>query len=308
MSIETPRPRFTKLNDLPLSLQLGSYHSELLGWGFFEPRYWRNYLHLHSCFEVCYAFQGEGSFRAGSTLYEIHAGDVFIARPGVSHEIISAQEQPLGIYFWSYSLTPGPRQSVSSQSDERISAIDNLLAAFGSSKDVVSARTSAMLPTLELLTQEIANQNPGYSQIIEGLVTKLLLDTARSVVDDETLALAESQLSRNPDRAIVQVIVRYIRDNYSQPLSIRDLAAQVHLSERHTCRLFQKETGETMMAYLTKLRLDIASQLLLEQQIPLKEIAQSVGYPDVRYFITLFRQKTGQTPTTFRQQGGTTFL
>ncbi|WP_126549482.1 AraC family transcriptional regulator [Dictyobacter kobayashii] len=308
MSTLVPRQRFMELNNLALSLHLGSFDSEMLGWGFFEPRYWRNYLHTHSCFEICYAFQGEGQFQAGNTIYTVRSDDVFIARPGVSHEIISSEEQPLGIYFWTYTLTPGSQEPAQLDKPEHNRGLDSLLMAFKNSTCVVSNRTAAMLPTLELLTEEIAQRHPGYSHIIEGLVAKLLVDTARATVDEATLALAERPLSRQPDQAVAQMIERYLRDNYWRPISIRDLAAQVHLSERHTSRLFQKVMGETIMSYLTTLRLDIAAQLLLDQQIPIKEVALTVGYPDVRYFITLFHQKKGLTPAIFRQRGGTTFL
>ncbi|GCE04076.1 AraC family transcriptional regulator [Dictyobacter aurantiacus] len=308
ISASVPRQRFMELNNLALSIHLGSFASEMLGWGFFEPRYWRNYLHTHSCFEVCYAFAGEGQFRVGSEMYTVGNGDVFIARPGVSHEIISAEAQPLGIYFWTYTLTPGAQDAALSDASGKNQSIDNLLTAFMSSPCVVSRRTSSMLRTLELLTEEVAARHPGYPHIINGLVCKLLVDTARAAVDEEALTRSEQPVSRQPDQAVAQMIERYLRDNYWRPISIRDLAAQVHLSERHTSRLFQKVMGETIMSYLTTLRLDIAAQLLLDRQLPVKEVALTVGYPDVRYFITLFRRRKGLTPAAFRQHGGTTFL
>ena len=100
---------FTDLNKLPISIRLGSYTGEFLYWGYFPAEYWRNYWHLHSFFEVCYAFQGSGLFRIHSQEFPIAAGDLFIARPGEPHEIISSLTDPLGIYFWSYTLLPTAR-------------------------------------------------------------------------------------------------------------------------------------------------------------------------------------------------------
>lgn len=113
---------------------------------------------------------------------------------------------------------------------------------------------------------------------------------------------------RHPDEAIVQVMLRYLRDNYNRSLSICDLAAQVHLSERHASRLFHHVTGTSIKEYLTSLRIDMATQLLLDRRTPIKEVALATGYPNVRYFTTLFRQRTGLTPASFRQKGGTRFL
>lgn len=302
MNSSIPRHRFTELNQLSLSLQLGSFSSEVLSWGFFEPHWWRNYLHVHSFLEICYVFHGRGVFRILGQDWQMQTGDVFVAWPKEPHEIISSTEDPLGIYFWSYTLVP------SQESTNETRSIDTLLHAFLTSRQAISAKTSAMQRTLELLTEEVAQKEAGYMQAIEGLVAKLMLDTARAVVDTPTLMISNDLLVRNPDEAIVQVMLRYLRDNYNRPLSICDLAAQVHLSERHASRLFHNVTGTSIKEYLTSLRIDMATQLLLDQRTPIKEVALATGYPDVRYFTTLFHQRVGLTPATFRQKGGTRFL
>ena len=98
------------------------------------------------------------------------------------------------------------------------------------------------------------------------------------------------------------------RAQLARPIQIRDVAAQVHLSERHLSRLFQQVTGSSLLDYLTTLRVQAASQLLLDRTLAIKNIAREVGYPDVHYFTTLFRRRTGQTPAVFREAGGTQFL
>ncbi|QBD76972.1 AraC family transcriptional regulator [Ktedonosporobacter rubrisoli] len=297
-----PQQRFTDLNHLALSLHIGSFQSEILSWGFFEAGWWRNYLHTHSFFEVCYAFAGRGLFRINEQEYTVRQGQIFVARPGEVHEIISSEEEPLGIYFWAYTLTQ--RASCPAQ----VHGTDSLLSTFLMASQPVSKQPSNIQRTLELLTEEIARKEAGYLQAIDGLLIKLLLDTARAVVDLPSLPEQEEFAARNPEQAIVHIIVQYLRDNAHRAIAIRDLAAQVHLSERHTSRLFQKVMGLSIMEYLTHLRLETAGQLLLDRHLPIKEVAQATGYPNVRHFTTLFRQKTGLTPAQFRKKGGTSFL
>ncbi|WP_220194350.1 helix-turn-helix domain-containing protein [Ktedonospora formicarum] len=258
-------------------------------------------MHTHSFFEVCYAYQGQGLFHFGGTNYTVRAGDVFIAKPGVAHEIISSTEDPLGIYFWSYTLCEQEEKG-----DGPISKIDALLRAYLTSPSVVSDHTPSMLRTLELLTEEGIHREPGYVQVVQGLVVKLLLDTARAIVDPGMLGGSPIPPAYSPEEIVTQTIKRYLSDNYARAITMRDLASQVHLSERHTARLFRKVTGDSIMHYLTQMRLMKASQLLRDRQatLSIKEIAQSCGYPDVRYFTTLFHQRTGLTPALFRQQGG----
>jgi AraC-like DNA-binding protein len=293
-----PRQRFTDLRALSLHLQLGNFAAQILGWGFFEPRWWRNYLHVHSFFEVCYAYAGNGTFQINGVIYPVRAGEVFIARPAEPHEIISSETDPLGIYFWSYTLVPP-------QSNVPASPIDALLHAFFTTPQWVSADVPSMERTLEMLTEEIALKEIGYAESVRGLVVKLLLDTARAVTP---LSLPEESPAHSPTETIVKDIARYLRDNYSHPVMVRDVAAQVHLSERHTNRLFRQVMGVSIKDYLTDFRLGVAKQLLVNRQLGVSEVAYATGYRDVRHFITIFRQRTGFTPAAFREKGGTVFL
>jgi AraC family L-rhamnose operon transcriptional activator RhaR len=163
-----------------------------------------------------------------------------------------------------------------------------------------------MARTLDLLTDEVVHRRAGLANSIEALATKLLLDTARAVTNLSATDAQSTPACTHTDAA-VHTAERYLRDNYSRPIGVRDVAAQVHLSERHISRLFAKSTGMSVMDYLTKVRIDTAAQLLLSQQLPIKQAAAHVGYPDVRYFTTLFRRRMGMTPGEFRQSGGTTF-
>ncbi len=297
-----PRSRFTDLELLSLSLHLGGFTGQILGWGFIEPRWWRNYLHVHSFFEVCYAFQGRGIFQISNVEHRVQAGDLFVARPGEPHEIISDDDEPLGIYFWSYTLVPVPDRP------HDTTGMNALLSAFLSSGEYVSAKTLAMQRTLDLLTEEIVQKEPGYAHVIEGLAAKLILDTARSVaevyVPPEPLAVP----TRSQTDVVVQRVISYLRDNVSRSISLRDIAAQVHLSERHTNRLFHGVVGVSIMEYLACIRMDTAAQLLLNRELAIKEVARMAGYPDVRYFTTLFHRRMGVTPAAFRRRGGTQFL
>ncbi|HLL90043.1 MAG TPA: helix-turn-helix transcriptional regulator [Tepidisphaeraceae bacterium] len=104
----------------------------------------------------------------------------------------------------------------------------------------------------------------------------------------------------------MQTAVTYLRDNLARPIGVRDIAAQVNLSERHLARTFRAATGRSVLDYLTGLRVDAAAQMLLaDVERPVKQIAATVGYPDVRYFTTLFGRHTGTTPAAYRAAGGT---
>jgi AraC-like DNA-binding protein len=297
--LNVPRQRFTELRHLPLQCELDGFVAKMRGWGFIGPEWWRNYLHIHSFYEVCYAFAGRGTFRIDQDDLPVQAGDVFVARPGQPHEIVSAADDPLGIYFWSYTLIP-PASRAHGE-------IGELLRRFRGGTDAVNP-APAMERTLVLMTEEVTTRAPGYATVLQGLLAKLLVDTARAVTAMPEPSAAENARAVDNASLLARDIQRYLQDNYARDIAMRDIAAQVHLSERHTRRLFQQVTGRSIKSYLTQVRLQVAAQSLLDPQLSVTDVAHACGYQDVRYFVTLFRKHTGLTPAAYRRAGGTKFL
>lgn len=285
------------LNSARIAVSVGGHRAEFLYWGVHEPAPWRNYLHLHSFFEVCYAYAGEGVFRSGGREHQVTAGTLFLARPGDVHEIVSSESDPLGISFWAFTLIP-----------VRDSA-QPLLKAFGSQgAPVVSDAVGEVPAVLEMLAAEAGEPKSGFDDMTSALTRALLVGTARAFVAHPALTPPPHVEPGGQAEQLVRTMRRYIQDNYDRPVSVRDIVAQVHISERHANRLFRQFTGTTIHAYLTRYRLEVASQRLLERELSIKEVARACGYPDVRHFTTAFRRRWGVTPGEVRARHGTTHL
>ncbi len=98
--------------------------------------------------------------------------------------------------------------------------------------------------------------------------------------------------------------VEYLQAHYMDELSMETLCEKVHMSPAYFSRLFQKETGVTFTAYLTNLRLREAKRLLTHTDYPVYEIAERAGYRNTRYFMKLFKESVGFTPTVYRERSG----
>lgn len=98
-----------------------------------------------------------------------------------------------------------------------------------------------------------------------------------------------------------RVIDRLHADLAASP-PLEELAMLVGLSQFHFCRAFKKSLGLSPIQYLIAQRIERAARLLTATQLPIAEIALSVGYEDPAYFTRLFRQKIGVTPSVMRSQ------
>ena len=116
---------------------------------------------------------------------------------------------------------------------------------------------------------------------------------------------AAAQLDSRQKKGISPVtdrVMLLIRTRYSEPLSIGEIAEEVHYSPAHLGTLFKKETGTTMSSYLLQTRLDAAMTLLRTTLEPVSSIARQVGYPDTQYFSRVFKQFAGCTPLEYRRK------
>ncbi|MGH3736801.1 MAG: helix-turn-helix transcriptional regulator, partial [Micromonosporaceae bacterium] len=136
-----------------------------------------------------------------------------------------------------------------------------------------------------------------------GLGCALVVETARAFAAERDLAIDPQWPARGA--LAVASMRRHLVDNLARPVTVRDVAAAVHLSERHAERLFREQTGASLMATLRRLRMELAGRRLLEGDLPVGEVARACGYADARAFSTAFRRHHGQTPGEFRTTRGT---
>lgn len=288
--------RFVDLAGLLESCEVGGFRVDFVRWGHYRPEYWRNYWHSHSFHEVCLAYSGEGRFNSGTTEYEVGEGDVFLARPGDVHEIESSRSSPLGIAFWGFTF-----RAVSTVSGT--GWWSGLTRADG---PVVSRDLGGLPAVVTALAGEAAEPRSGYGEAAAALGAALVLDTARAFALDQDLSVDPVLRDRGP--VVVEAMQRHLLDNLARPVTVRDVAAAVHLSERHAERLFLQVVGASMMSTLRRLRLELAAQLLLDPAVTVTQVAHACGYSDVRPFSTAFKRHYGRTPGEYRRTGGTSFV
>ncbi|MEY4751277.1 MAG: hypothetical protein RIQ60_3491 [Pseudomonadota bacterium] len=84
-------------------------------------------------------------------------------------------------------------------------------------------------------------------------------------------------------------------------LSVRALAEQCGLSADHLSHRFRQATGEALVNYINRLRLERARHLLADTALAVKEVAWACGYATPSYFISSFRSQTGSTPVAWRR-------
>ncbi|RED54920.1 response regulator transcription factor [Cohnella lupini] len=106
-------------------------------------------------------------------------------------------------------------------------------------------------------------------------------------------------LESGGDKAI-DIALQYIQAHYNEELSLEKVAAIVFLNPVYFSQLFKQKTGHGYKDYVISLRLEQAKKLLGDSKLKLSDIAERIGYQDVRHFTQVFRKKYEMTPTEYR--------
>lgn len=95
--------------------------------------------------------------------------------------------------------------------------------------------------------------------------------------------------------------IQYIKDNIRKPISIKQLAYDLNMSEGNFCNSFKKIVGITPKEYITNLKLAEAKNLLKSHNVT--EVAYELGYENISHFIAVFKNKYGITPKHYKSIG-----
>ncbi len=100
----------------------------------------------------------------------------------------------------------------------------------------------------------------------------------------------------------VTKLTHYIEENIHRELSISELSEYLQVSDGHLSRSFKKNTGYTVLEYITLVRMKKSIELLQDSNVRIAEVAYKLGFNDPKYFSHQFRKYIGVTPTEFRNR------
>ena len=120
----------------------------------------------------------------------------------------------------------------------------------------------------------------------------------------ELLALFVNDAVTETRHSVAQLYVKhaveYIVENYSDPISIEDVASYIGVSRSQLFRCFQSVMGKSPKEYLTEYRIKQACHLLSDTSFSMNAIANSLGFDNSLYFSKAFHKAQGISPSEYR--------
>jgi two-component system, response regulator YesN len=127
-------------------------------------------------------------------------------------------------------------------------------------------------------------------QVRAGIIEKVV---------DEKIVDANTKMDSTKDT--IRKAISYIDQHLKDELTQKDVAAHVHLNPSYFSVFFKEQVKMNFSEYVTRRRIQRAKELMISTNLPINEIAEEAGYKTAKYFIKLFKENEGMTPSAYRK-------
>lgn len=221
--------------------------------------------HSHKNWEIIYNLSGENLSKIGENTYHISPNDIMVIPPETPHDGNSD-----GLYTDMYV-----------QADK--------LDFCGVT--VIHDHDGNILTLFNMLHRMFWQKENNYANICDALL-------------DSMCQYIKKYTTENYRHTFIYKLKNYLFEKISNPdFRITDMAAYSGYDIDYIRRSFYAEIGTTPSKYLVELRISLAKRLLLQESfVSIRDVAAKCGFSDSFYFSTLFRKRTGLTPSQYRKK------
>lgn len=251
-------------------------------------------MHSHEYIELAYVLEGDGITNINGKTEPFKKGDFYIIDYNSSHSYYSDKMD-----FKIINCLFSPKIIDSSFADG-MSFNDAMVAYFFK----ISGRHLNYTPADRLFHDETGE----IKTLFENIFNEYLNDEAgnmallRYYIRTVIIKLARIIGSTNKVSDAVKQTIDVIEKKCNENISFGDIAEELHYSLPYLSAKFKKETGMTFTKYIKNVRVEKAASLLTDTNIPIKEIAEQVGYTDLNTFYSVFKQVMNVTPKEYRKK------
>lgn len=230
-------------------------------------------LHWHEHWEVHFMLHGNGQIRLGNKTVSFKENDCVIINSNELHEGISGQHYRC----FRFKLHPA-------FFDKNHFFFKNYIH-----DDTVTSLTYKIIEYYDKEDMPSKFAAKGYMYQLISFLCENYVDESQNV------GISREKLEK------MNTVASYLHENYASEITTDALTKMSHYNYSHFCHTFKEVFGVSANKYLSDIRINKASSLLLTTDMNITEISSVVGFTDPNYFARIFKKEKGLSPSQFRK-------
>lgn len=253
--------------------------------------------HVHEFFEFVYVLKGHAKHHINNKDCDLSAGDYVVIDYNSSHSYYDSENFTIINCLFLPELIDETFKNVSDFNDltnRFLFKINRLKLTQNPANQIYHDTDGRVRKIFEDMLTEYEERQVGCLEILKCLLKELIMLTVRH---------NESVSSISP---FTETIIAAVDERYNEHLTLGKICEEAHYSLPYTSGKFKAETGMTFTEYLQRKRIAESCRLLTESEMSIIDIAESVGYTNIKFFNKVFKETTKTTPREYRKQMLTT--
>lgn len=232
---------------------------------------------------VHYVASGRGIFRVGDREFALGAGQGFLIVPDLLTYYEADRDDPWHYYWIGFR-------------GRQAEVLLRHVGLDGENPVFTCQEHGKMLACFQGIAQ-LKVRNRGLDLYLLGYLYRFFAILAEQQAQALRYASLEDRVA-----LYIQRTAEFVKNNYSQKITIDAIAAHIGLNRSYLSALFKREVGQSLQQYLIDFRLKRACTLLKETELSVGDIARSVGYEDPLLFSKIFKKYRRVSPRAFRRR------
>ncbi len=247
--------------------------------------------HWHSELEFVYVKSGTLTLWIGECKIELSEGNGVFINSKILHRFYSPDETVIPNFLCMPSFIAQENSLIYQKYVKPI--ISSSLAFLPFYKEI-----PWQMEALSIIKQIISSQN---NDFVCELTTSILIQKLWLIITKNIdAAYSTEQVNNSSAQKRLQLMMQFIHQNYSQNISLAEIADYANISKSTALNLFNNVLHITPINYLIKYRLKEAAALLTKTEKKINTISCETGFRNVEYFCRLFKKYYQLTPTEYR--------
>lgn len=227
--------------------------------------------------DLTYIYGGKGQYLINGQCYPVQAGDLLCIPAMTWREASTDLDNPLQLYAFNFHLFDHALAPA---------VLDlPLLTNIGIHKE--------LLYRLSTMERVWALKEPTYQLMSVSVFLEILHHIMLAIRVDKS----------SYGDARVQQVADYVLENLHRQITTQELAALVSLHPVYLNSLVQRHTGDTLRAFINRIRINVAEDAIIHERLSITDAAIRYGFSDIFYFSKTFKKIKGYPPSHIKKMG-----